>query len=199
MIPLLNIWNTVKKNWKLALIVVLALLLFLFYRNNKALKIDNLRISTNFSQITQENSRILNLKRSELDQINAKWKTAFDSIREVHRIALKSVKSATIIQTQYKDTGSTKIVYKTVKKLPDSSYKIPVESESDCWGMKGYIQSKDPNSKFTVTEKTSNNKVQALITRKRLWGFLWYRNKYEKLRVFSDCGESDVTQINFDK
>jgi hypothetical protein len=200
MATLLIAWKFILKNWKLSLIIVMALLLFWFWKSNKALKIDNARVSENFSQVTQENSRILNLNRSELKNINAKWKTSFDSIREVHRIALKSVKSATIIQTQYKDTGSTKIVYKPLIKLPDSSYKISVESEqNECWSMKGFISSKDPESKLTVTEKTANNKVQALITRKRFLGFLWYKKNSEKLQVFGNCGELDVTQLNFSK
>lgn len=179
---------------------VVLLTLIGYMKANKALRIDNKRQTENLAQITQEGVRQLNLTRKEYDNLNTAWKTKLDSTIKANKIALKSVKSATIIQTQYKDTGSTKIVYKDVIKLPDSSYKLPFESDSlnTCWGVKGNILTLDPNAKIEITEKTANNSISLIVTQKRFLGFLWYK-KATKFRGFTDCGESDITDIKFEK
>ena len=123
----------------------------------------------------------------------------YDSVLKANKIKENEVKYATIIKTVYRDTGSVKIQYKEPVKVKGELFSIPVSYDSGCWGFKGEIRSMDKFTKLNITEKTANNNVQALITRKRVLGFLWWNTKKEKLQVFSDCGESNVTQINYNR
>lgn len=188
-------------------IVVLAGLLAGLGKYAYDLKKDRDRFSENYAQVQKEN-KILNEKYSDRDKyFNAK----LDSVKKANKIKPKSVVSATLIEQEYKDTtkqvitsGKPQIVPKnevkdTIKQIVSKVlYKIPVSVDGKCWSMKGEILSRDPESKFIVTEREFNNSVQALITRKRALGFLWYTKK-QTLRVFSDCGEAKVTQINYSK
>lgn len=190
------------KDIKLYLIVILFLLSgiisFLIHRNN-ILRADRDRQTENLANITKENERQLVLKLDDYQALNAKWKTTLDSTLKANDIALKHVKGATIIITQYKDTGSTKIVYKDVVRLPDGSFKIPVGFDSQCWGFKGEILSKDQSSTLKINEKTANNSIQLVVTKDRYFlGFLW-RTRKADFKTFSDCGQVDITKIDFVK
>jgi len=129
--------------------------------------------------------------------MNTSWSNKIDSLIKSNKMALKSVKSATIIQTVYKDTTIVNITQSEPQKQPDSSYFIPVTSNNGCWGIKGYIRSEDENSTLTITERTANNSVQLLVLRKRFIGFLWYMNRKTEYKAFSDCGDATFNQINF--
>ena len=190
------------KNIKLYLIALVflfaSIISFLIHRNN-VLRKDRDRQTENLANITKENDRQLVLKLSDYKALNAKWKTTLDSTLKANDIALKRVKGATVIITQYRDTGSTKIVYKDVVKLPDGSYKIPVGFDSQCWGFKGEIFSKDQASTLKINEKTANNSIQLVVTKDRYFlGFLW-RTRKADFKTFSDCGKIDITKIDFVK
>lgn len=190
------------KDIKLYLIAGLFLLsgiiFFLIHRNND-LRADRNRQTENLANITKENERQLVLKLSDYKALNAKWKTTLDSTLKANDIALNHVKGATIIITQYKDTGSTKIIYKDVIKLPDGSFKIPVGFDSQCWGFKGEILSKDQSSSLKILEKTANNSIQLVVTKDKYFlGFLW-KTRNAEYKAFSDCGKVDFTKIDFVK
>jgi len=154
------------------------------------------RIESNFEQVTQSNS-VLNTTISELSTVNTKMVAKYDSVIRVNKIKPKQVKSATIIQTVYKDTVIEKIVYLPAKKQKDESFIIPISTDNGCWGMKGEILSKDGDSKFKVTERTANNSAQLVVTKRKK--FLFWTIKPEKYQAFSDCGEVNFTQINIVK
>jgi len=162
------------------------------------MKAEKNRIESNLNQVTNDNA-ILNVKNGELSNINTEMTAKYDSVLKANKIKENEVKYATIIKTVYRDTGSVKIMYKEPVKIKGELFAIPVSYDSGCWGFKGEIQSMDKYTKLNITEKTANNNVQALITRKRVLGFLWWNNKKEKLQVFSDCGEANVTQINYNR
>lgn len=172
------------------LLLVMAFLtigrMYLDMRKNK------LRIEENFTQIQSDN-QLLNLKYSEAEKYH---NDKLDSVIKANKIRPKEVISATIIRTEYKDTGSVKIVYKEPFIAPDTRYIIPISYDNGCWGMKGEIISTDAEAKLDIRERTSDNNVQALITRKRVIGFLWWKKKID-LQVFRDCGKANVTQINY--
>jgi hypothetical protein len=189
-------------NIKLYLIGAIVLLLiglsYTFHRIS-ILKKDRNRQTENLANITKENERQLVLKLSDYKALNAKWKTTLDSTLKANDIALKRVKGATVILVQYKDTGSTKIVYKDAVKLPDGSYRIAAGFNSQCWGFKGEILTNDPKSTVNITEKTANNSIQLVVTKNKYFlGFLWRTHK-EGFNAFSDCGKIDITKIDFVK
>lgn len=196
MIYLISALNWLKSNWKLVLIVSMAIALFWFYRSNKALKKDNTRVRQNFEQVTRDNV-VLNVTYEEFKQLDTKYKKKLDSLMESAKIKPKSVKSATIINTVYKDTGSTKIVYKEPKQRPDKSYLIQVSVNGDCWGLNGQILSKDSSSKLEITERFANNSTQLVVQRRKK--FLFWTVRKESFKAYRDCGEMTVTQINFIK
>ena len=162
-----------------------------------SLKSDNRRISNNFDQVT-EKVKSLNLTIGEYEKLKIQDKSKIDSLLKVIDEKPKHLKSVTITTVVYKDTGSTKIIYQTPKKQPNSAlFTIPVSGGDNCWGFKGNIISSDPKSKLDIKEKTANNSIQLVVIKKKK--FLFWTIKQEQFRGFSDCGELNITQINFVK
>lgn len=188
--------NFFKSNWKFILIVLLSLTCFWLFKAKNRIKQDRNRLSDNFEQVTQSNS-VLNTSIDELKYINTKMVAKYDSVIKANKIKPKTVKSATIIQTVYKDTTIEKIIYLPAKKQPDESFIIPIETDNGCWGLKGEILTTDGDSKFKVTERTANNSAQLVVTKRKK--FLFWTVKPEKYQAFSDCGEINFTQINIVK
>lgn len=162
------------------------------------MKADRDRQKSNMENITAEHARVLEMKKGEYNKLNTDWKTKLDSTLKANDINLKNVKQATVIKIQYRDTGSVKIQYKEAAKQTDGSYKIPVSYNSHCWGMEGQILTRDSLATFDIFERKSYNSAQLVVTRKRFLGFLWHTKK-ETFRAFSDCGEIDLTRIDFIK
>lgn len=158
----------------------------------QASNVENL--TRNLDQVNME----LDLKRGEYEKMDTWWKRYLDSVNQKHEIALKEVKSATIIDIQYKDTGSVKIVYLPPKKVDAYTYMVPVSYRDSCWGMDGYILSQDSTSTFELTERTARNKAALEVTRKRFLGFLWWTRK-TRFQAFTDCGEIEFVKIDFKK
>jgi len=199
MIQILSAWKWISahlKTFLFILLIALSVAIYWLWQNNRALKVDNSRISENFEQKDKQVSQ-LNLTIEEFKDLDTDSKKKIDSLLTLINKKPKNIKQATDIQIQYIDTGSTKIVYRDPVKLPDSSYLIPVSFDSDCWGFKGQISSKDQSSKLDIIEKSFNNSAQILIVKKKK--FLWWTIRKESIRAFSGCGEISVTQINFVK
>ena len=186
------------KYWKIILILLLFIAVGLTFNSVIKLRADNQRLKANQENLTALHDRELTLRRNEYRDLNTAWKDKLDSVMKDNKIKLRNVQNATVIQTVFRDTGSTKIVYKDVIQLPDKSFKIPVSVNQDCWGMKGFVNSTDPNSQLEITERTGLNSVQLVVIRKRFLGFLWFNGKTD-FKAFSDCGTVDVTKINFQK
>lgn len=197
--PLNSLVFWIKGNLVRVLIIAFMLLVSLTaYLWNRVdyLKYDRNRIEENFGQLTKTNS-VLNITLAEYQQIQTRDKAKLDSLLAIVKIKPRTVKGATIINTVYRDTGSTKVIYKTIVKLPDSSYKIPFSVSENCWGIKGNILSLDSKSKLEIIEKTAENSAQLVVTKKKK--FLFWTIRPEKYQAFSDCGEITFTQINFVK
>lgn len=178
-------------------VVLIAAVSFLFRMNGK-IKAENERHRENVENLTKQHEQELTLTRAEFDKSETWWKYKIDSLTKANKIRPKEVKSATIIQTQYIDTGSVRIVYKTPVIAPENAYLIPVSYSDSCWGMEGVIKTKDPESKFDLTERTSKNSAQLLVTRKRVLGFLWWSKK-QSFKAYTDCGTIDFVKIEFTK
>lgn len=175
-------------------IIVLSLLLLGIGKLYLKEKADRKRMTENFEQLQNDN-QLLNLTYSKKEQY---FNEKLDSVLKANKIKPKQVITATLIKTEYIDTGGVKIVYREPEKQIDSRYNIEVSYSDVCWGMEGVITSTDPETKLEITQRTANNNVQAVIIRKRFLGFLWWK-KNQELKVFSDCGEANVTQINYSK
>jgi len=195
--------NFFKSNWKFILIVLLSLTCFWLYKAKNSIKQDRNRLSDNLEQVTQSNS-VLNISLDELKDVNTKMVAKYDSVIKANKIKPKTVKSATIIETDYKDTTEEEIAplppqknTEPTPKYKEETFIIPIETDNGCWGMKGVILSKDGESRFKVTERTANNSAQLVVTKRKK--FLFWTIKKEKYQAFSDCGEVNFTQINIVK
>lgn len=190
------------KNFNIYLILaVISLSVGLGFTGNRLIKVlaDLDRGEANLANITAQKVRELVLTKGEFNKLNTVWKNKLDSVLNANEIALRRVKGTVIIKTAYRDTGSVKIVYRDVIRMPDSSFKIPVGFDNQCWSMRGEIRSFDPKSTLDILERGSRNSVQKIaIKPKRFLGFLWITRGGEA-RAYSDCGCVDVTEIEFIK
>lgn len=168
------------------------------YNSNVSLKQDNKRQSENFEQLNNEN-KVLNLTLGEYKVLSSKDKRKLDSLLKIIDEKQKHLKSATIFNTEYKDTTIIEPIYLTAEKQSNSaSFIIPIEVNESCWGMKGNIISKDPKSKLQITERTASNSNQLLVFKAKR--FLFIRLRKERYEAYSDCGDTiKFTQINIVK
>ena len=190
--------NFLLKNWKVVLItLILGLLLFFangYFKRGKTVD----RIESNFANITKDNA-VLNVTLKEYKTIKTKDTEKIDSLLKAVKIKPKFVQGATVINTVYKDTGSVKVIYKDVIKLPDGSYKIPFNFDSQCWGIKAEILSKDQSSTLNILERKASNSAQLIVTKDKYFlGFLW-RTRKASFNGYSDCGKINFTSIEFVK
>jgi coenzyme F420-reducing hydrogenase alpha subunit len=183
---------------EVAVFVILFFSVVFLLKVNKLNKEQADRQTANVENLTKAHEQELTLTHAEFEKADVWWKYKIDSLTKANKIKPKQVKSATIIRTEYKDTGSVKIVYKTPIGEPKKGYVIPVSYADSCWGMKGTILSTDPNSKLNIAERTAVNSAQLLVTQKRFLGFLW-RKKKQTFKAYTDCGEIDFTKIEFTK
>ena len=196
----------------LGLLLVSFVLISFLWNRNDYLKHDRNRIESNFEQVTQDNA-VLNTTVDELKHIKTKLVAKYDSVIKAKDIKPKSVKSATIIESKYKDTTgeilSANTKPDTTKKVNNNQESIsqyleddevciiPLSTDNGCWGMKAEVITKDCNTKLRIIEKTFNNSHQLIVVKKKK--FLFWTVRPEQYRLFNDCGEGVFTQINFVK
>lgn len=186
------------RNIVIALIIALIITassLYILYRNAS---IEAKRQTENVANLIKEKDQILKITREEFEKSEAKWKCKIDSVIKAEGIKLNQVKSATVIQTVYRDTGRVNIIYQTPVAISDSLYFVQISYHDKCWGVAGTIKSSDKNAQLHITERSASNSAQLIVTRKRFLGFLWWQ-KGEQFRAYSDCGEVEFTNVTFVK
>lgn len=196
-IAILNFIKGIKLKYILIGLGIALLLTLAYYvdKSNRLSKEVNRQV-TNMEQVTNEHVKQLTLKQTEYKALEGEFKEKIDSVIRFYKIKLKNVKEVTVVKTVYRDTGKVKIVYRDkVVQLPDNSYSIPIDVEDVCWGFKGNILSKDRNSELTITERSSSNSIQIIVTEKRRWLF-W---KKQGFKAVGDCGDISVTNVKFIK
>jgi len=156
------------------------------------------RQTSNVENLVKKQNQVLALTHGEWQKSETVWRYKVDSLLKVIKVNANKVKVVTIINTQYRDTGSVIILGKEPILKPDKSYSIPVSYSDKCWGMAGQILTTDPKSRLQIDKRTAANSSQLLVLRSRFLGFLWWK-KGEDYKIYSDCGESDFTKISFIK
>jgi hypothetical protein len=191
------------------LLIALSVAIYWLWQNNKALKVDNSRISENFEQKDKQVSQ-LNMTLAEYKNLQTKDKATVDSLLEVIKKKPKDLKEATVIRESFKDTNTIEPKYSppiadqpkpNEQILSKPMYSIPISLSSDsdsCWGMKGIIKSTDPKARLFINERSFINSIQLLVIKNKK--FLWWTIRKEQFKAFSDCGkELKVTKIKFVK
>jgi len=189
----------------IGLAVILAIALTFSVKTCKDNKADADRQSANMEQITWDHNRELTLTKYEYSKLQGEFKTTLDSVNKANDIKLKQVKQATLVKTKYVDT--TKVTAHTGIPVPlpllsipsKLMWSLPVFEKDSCWGVAGEIITTDINAKLNILKRSTNNRIQLIVTvPKYFLGFLW-RTRKGAYNAFSDCGEVDVTNIQFKK
>ena len=195
------IFTFIIKNIKLVLIgigLLLIVALVYFVNQNKKLRSDRNRIENNFTNLSKDNVD-LRVTVDEFKTLKTKDAQKIDSLLKVANLKPKFIQGATVINTVYRDTGSTKVIYKDMVKLPDGSFKVPFNFDSQCWGIKAEILSKDQSSTLNILERKASNSAQLIVTKNKYFlGFLW-RTRKADFKAYSDCGNINFTKIEFIK
>lgn len=179
-----------------AILILISALLWSYDARIKLNK-ENDRISENFDQV-QKTNQVLNVTLDEYKNLNLKTKIKLDSVLAINKIKPRTIKSATIINLEYKDTTPAEILYLKPEIEPASKiYSIPFTSANECWGIEGLINSLDPKSSITITKRTASNSAQLIVVKKKK--FLFWTIRPEQYKGFNDCGEMNFTQINIVK
>jgi hypothetical protein len=154
------------------------------------------RLMENLSNIDKAN-KVLTLNVKEWKSLSGEYKNRADSAIRAEKLRTRQVEQVTLIKTEYRDTGSVKIVYRDAVQQPDGRFTVPVSYDSVCWGFKGKITSIDPAPVFDLTERRSSNSTSLIVTRPKY--FLFIRIKKAEYRLKTDCGEGNFTKIDFVK
>jgi hypothetical protein len=177
-----------------ALLLMLAIIGYLYKESRKEVK----RQTSNVENLVKKHNQELTLTRDEFKLSETLWRVKVDSLLKAEKIALRKVKTVTVVNTVYRDTGSVRVIYREPIKKPDQSFSIPISYQDNCWGVSGQISTTDKDAKLQIDVRSCNNSAQLLVTRSRFLGFLWWK-KGETFKAYSDCGEVDFTKINFIK
>jgi hypothetical protein len=70
---------------------------------------------------------------------------------------------------------------------------IPVSLDVNCWGMKGEIITRDPNSTFNVLVKSTTNYTDLFVFKGKK--FLWWTIRKPSYQIVNECGEVKITNI----
>ena len=179
----------------ITVLVLSVLILGYLYKNSKD---EAHRQTANVENLVKLHNQELILTRNEFSHVEAKWKAKVDSLVKALHLKINNVKTVTIINTEYRDTGSVIVVMKEPVLKPDKTFSVPFTYKDKCWGVAGQILTTDKNSKVRIDTKTFDNSSQLLVTRKRFLGFLWWK-KDEVFKAYTDCGEITFTKITFVK
>ena len=150
-------------------------------------------------QTIRDSVQFLEFTNREFKNTEFKNKDSIKALLKANKLLSRNIRQVTVYQTEYKDTGSVRLVYKEIIKQPDSSYRIPVSFTSLCWSMKAQILTRDSLSKLDILERSANNKASVIITKQRrfLW-ILWVTHK-PKVIINSQCGPIQITDLKFVK
>ena len=179
------------------IIVLLLSVLILGYLYRNSIK-ENKRQTANVENLVKAKNQELILTRGEYSKSEAKWKTKIDSLTKALHIKVSNIKTITLINTIYRDTGSVMVLMKEPVLKPDKTFSIPFTFKDKCWGVAGQVLTTDKESKVRIDSRVFNNEQQLLVTRKRFLGFLWWK-KDETFKAYTDCGEVPFTKITFVK
>ncbi len=169
------------------------------YDANVVLTSQNEKLEADTKTLATVNSATITETRATYRAQNSALKLKLDSLEMVNEIKPDEVVQATVVETSFADSTAVQadVGKPEVPAEPGEVLKLPVSFNSECWSMKGVIQTTDPVAQLLITDRKANNSVQLLVLKpKKFLGFLW-RTKQEQFKIFSDCGEATISGVNF--
>lgn len=202
MILLNQLWG----NIKIIAIILLALVAMWFYKDYQYQKAENIRQTENASQLRKADSLRFTsqtLTSQEIKDYLQYSNPDLEKKLKADNIKLNRIESIISQTLRYKDTVKSTIdmtpLLEAIKvKVPT---KTPFIDTTKCLTNKGYIEYKNDSLRVVFTEKTFNNKGDAVAYwERRQWKFLGIKTRFLGKKQFTaknynECGESTVMKI----
>lgn len=202
MIILNQIWG----NLKIIVIILLALAVMWFYKDYQYQKAENIRQTENASQLRKIDSLRFTsqiLTQQEIKDYLQYSNPDLEKKLKADNIKLNRIESIISQTLRYKDT--TKSTIDMTPLLEAIKVKVPTKTlfidTTKCLTNKGYVEYKNDSLKVVFTEKTFNNKGDAVAYwERRQWSFLGIKTRFLGKKQFTaknynECGESTIMKI----
>lgn len=194
------------KNLRTVFIVAISLIALWFYKDYKFQVSENLRQSENANQLRKADSLRFTsqiLTKDEIKDYLQYDNKDLGSKLTADKINYNRIESIVSQTLKYRDTTKkaydvTEIVEAIKKGVPT---KTTFEDTTKCQTNKGYVEFKNDSLKVIFTEKTFNNKTDAVAYwQRREWKLLGFKTRFLGKKEFtaknySDCGESKIMKI----
>lgn len=202
MITLNQIWG----NLKIIAIILLALAVMWFYKDYQYQKAENIRQTENASQLRKADSLKFTsqiLTQQEIKDYLQYSNPDLEKKLKADNIKLNRIESIISQTLRYKDT--TKSTIDMTPLLEAIRVKVPTKTPfidtTKCLTNKGYVEYKNDSLKVVFTEKTFNNKGDAVAYwERKQWKFLGIKTRFLGKKQFTaknynECGESTIMKI----
>lgn len=185
---------------------ILVALLVWFYKDYQHQKSENIRQTENASQLRKADSLRFTSQILTSQEIQDYLKYSNPDLEKkllADNIKLGRIESIVSQTLKYRDTSKVVLdvspILEAIKnKVPN---KTPFIDTTKCQTNKGYVEYVNDSLKVIFTEKTFNNKTDAVAYwERRQWKFLGLKTRFLGKKQFtavnySDCGESKVMKI----
>jgi len=187
-------------------IVLLIIAVVWFYKDYQHQKAENIRQTENASQLRKADSLRFTSQVLTSQEIQDYLKYSNPDLEKkllADNIKLGRIESIVSQTLKYRDTS--KVVLDVSGILESINKKIPAKTPfidtTKCQTNKGYVEYVNDSLKVIFTEKTFNNKTDAVAYwERRQWNFLGFKTRFLGKKQFtavnySECGESKTMKI----
>lgn len=193
------------KQWIIQIVLIILLIASIGLGLNQYIKnkstID--RLTSNIEQLEVDNSTLkftTNELKSYIKDKDTKHKAEVDSILRLLKIKPKNLIKYERILVSNLDSDTTEVSLEHPIFKNDSISRVDFLSVRKCLKIKGYIESLDPNPKVVITNTESSNVVYVVKSyKKSFWDKIFFRKGKEIIETTSECGESDINEIEIIK
>ena len=193
------------KQWIIQIILIILLIASIGFGLNQYIKDKNKidRLTNNIEQLEVDNSTLkftTNELKSYIKDKDTKHKAEVDSILRLLKIKPKNLIKYERILVSNLDSNTTVASLEQPIFKNDSISRVDWESVRKCLKIKGYVESLDPNPKVVITNTESSNIVYVVKSyKKSFWDVVFFRKGKEIIETTSECGESDINEIEIIK
>lgn len=167
------------------------------------LKHKNEILISNLNELNTKNSELkftTNELKSYIKDKDTKHKAEVDSILRLLKIKPKNLIRYERILVSNLDSNTTMASLEQPIFKNDSISRVDFLSVRKCLKIKGYVESLDPNPKVVITNTESSNIVYVVKSyKKSFWDVVFFRKGKEIIETTSECGESDINEIEIIK
>ena len=193
------------KQWIIQIILIILLIASIGLGLNQYIKDKNTidRLTNNIEQLEVDNSTLkftTNELKSYIKDKDTKHKAEVDSILRLLKIKPKNLIRYERMLVSNLDSNTTVASLEQPIFKNDSISRVDWESVRKCLKIKGYVESLDPNPKLVITNTESSNVVYVVKSyKKSFWDKIFFRKGKEIIETTSECGESDINEIEIIK